>query len=95
MRELFKIAFPVITLPENRGGKRAAVIFVVADRLQPSFMLATCIDSAGQPHMNVPTTRSEMAAASAKPMVLVEDPDGKAPMVGGGSGLVSATGQKL
>ena len=93
MPDPFKIAFPAITLPERFGGRRAALIFAVADRLQPHFCLGTCIDDQGPPHMNVPLTMAEIRAA--KPMVLVEDPNGKAPMVGGGSGLVGANGQKL
>ena len=93
MPDLFKIAFPCITLPENRGGRRAAVIFALADKLQPNVCLATCIDDKGVPHMNVPVTRQDLQTA--RPMVLVEDPNGSAPSLGGGSGLVSASGQRL
>jgi hypothetical protein len=89
----FKIAFPSVTLPERYGGKRAAVIFGASHRNDMNTVLATCIDENGTPHFNVPFTRGELMGA--KPMVLVEDPDARAPVAGTGSGLVGPQGQPL
>lgn len=93
MAERFKLAFPSIVLPENRGGLRAVVIFSVSDPKTPGVFLSTCIDEKGTPHMHVPLTRSEVQGA--KPMVLIEAPGERAPTVGGGSGLVGVDGRQL
>lgn len=89
----FKAAFPSVTLPENYGGRRAAVIFGVSHKDQMNICLCTCIDENGTPHFNVPFSRQELMTA--KPMVLVEDPNAQAPRVGGDSGLVGPQGQRL
>ena len=92
-KPLFKAAFPSVTLPENYGGRRAAVIFGVSHRDQMNICLCTCIDENGTPHFNVPFTRQELQ--SARPMVLVEDRNAQPPRPIGTSGLVGPQGQKL
>jgi hypothetical protein len=89
----FKVAFPSVILPERFGGRRAAVIFGVSHKDQMNVALCTCIDENGTPHFNVPFTRQELMGS--RPMVLVEDPNARAPTVGGGAGLVGPQGQKL
>lgn len=93
-QQRFKIAFPKVRMPDNRGGKLAAVIFALRKQGDTSgVILATCIDEDGTPHMNVPFTMGEMMEAPH--MVLVETPGERAPSVGGGGRLVGPDGRAV
>lgn len=93
--KLFKIAFPVLTLPVDRGSKRAIVIMSMSPKLQPDVMLATCIDIDGRPHVNVPFVRSAIERAAREPIIFVETQErGTAPKIGK-TGLVGPDGQPV
>jgi len=69
---VFKIAFPVVTLPVDRGAKRAIVIMSVSPSDNRQLLIATCIDIDGTPHVNVPFVRSEVEKAAQDPIIFVE-----------------------
>lgn len=90
MPDKFKVAFPDVRLPENRGGRRAIVVFAVRHKNDFTMCLATCIDDQGTPHVQVPFLLSEIRQAPH--MVLMEAPGERAPTVGGGGHQASAHG---
>lgn len=74
----FRIAFPVIQLPVNLGGKRAIVLFSVAPKDNPLVQFSTCCDIDGRIHQNVPLYVGAVRAASLNPVhfMEVESPEG-------------------
>lgn len=92
MPDQFKLAFPSAKLPPQYGGKRCVVLFSAQKRGEQNISYAWCIDEDGRVHAEVPFVTDDIRKA--KPMVLVEDPNARAPQVGS-SGLVGPNGQRL
>ena len=81
-RGRFKVAFPLIRLPEKYGGRWAIVLFSMGRPLDLQ-CFATCIDETGQVHQNVPLSMAEMKAATDAHIKLLEVEDIEAPRVAG------------
>lgn len=89
----FRLAFPVIRLPEHYGGKRAIVMFSVSQPSQPGVAFACCVDEAGNVFQNVPVRFQDLVEAGRKPTVFVEAPDES--IAAKVSGLVSPSGRLI
>lgn len=92
MPDQFKLAFPTATLPPQLGGGRCVILFSMSKPDEPQYSFGFCIDEKGRLHQQVPFVTEDIRRA--KLMVLVEDPNARAPQVGG-SGLVGPGGMPL
>lgn len=80
-RQPFRVQFPLVRLPERYGGRQAIVVMTMAKVNEPNVGFATCIDSAGKIHQNVPMPMTEVKAAALRPVTLVEVEGVNAPPV--------------
>jgi hypothetical protein len=90
----FKVAFPIINLPENYGGKRAIVIFALSRPADPNVCFALCVDIEGQVHQHVPVSLPELRLAAQNPAKMIEC-EGIEMALSGGSGLIGPNGSVL
>lgn len=80
----FRLAFPVITLPANHGGKRAIILFSVQQKGDLSgIVYATCVDIDGQQFSQVPIRMDTIRAATLAPVYFQEVDKTDAPLIVG------------
>lgn len=78
----FRMAFPVITLPANRGGKRAIILYSAQQRGDLSGVCyATCVDIDGVCHPQIPIHIDTIRKASQDPVHFMEVEKTDAPLI--------------
>jgi hypothetical protein len=89
----FQIQFPVVTMRENLGGKRALVI-VATQPPGADLVLATCMDIDGKLHGNVPFQKNALMYAFQHNKITLVEVDGSG-LVAPSAGLVDLMGKPL